>query len=1033
MESQMVDREAVKTRFQDILKKVASDQALWSKIKDRSVLRAIFANNTRDLAEAGIKGNELISELSNVAQDALLLINQGMLQKEELVKSVDALRGKLEQVTDDFAEMFKGVFSAIIQANTRSENNAKQIAMLNWINRVLVKESEFNKDNKQLCLLQLAYDCLGVVRRNGIDIGDVNVEEPFCAAWKNLGMDADAKFSVSEFVSGLCEDVEKVGLDRFNQIITIDVAGKVIPPEYILKNVRGAGYSAVCQFAVDMQGSAKYIPLEVEKGALLKHINESADKGSVVYTVEELAMEIIRECLAVEKLFCEEHGLVKVETRKEDVEEIEDKVERTVNTSEFDITDALGSFVAISDHAFLATSPSQEDKKCYLESFALVFAADGGYRESHYLVSMAKLFGVEDSLANIRQLTLAPQRISVPGICDMLSTDVRKYAWCVDAMFIGEESGASNQKVKNVILSMCKVFGFKSNELADFLAEVEALALGNDPSALFAAIKGISQRTSAWRSVVDFKRISLKGVFKELRESLAKKSCEASILGFEVTKSSLDMVSSSCSFTMGDENIVQRAAINLIRTSHIAKFKELKTKVESFESSVNPIISEANSILGLFKTPKIYVSGDLSLINADEASGIGNEQWGENMNTAFAKLSNYASEISDVLSGLAAQLALYEEGRYSESAEENAKKVYADREARKSAEKEAMRTAEILMGGVRRVIKMEFEKIPGVPFDFSVARSCAAIGDHWILLVDKECWRSDDGRVWQKADVPIKIEYGTKVKAVNGVVLIWNERRKEFAFSTDGLSWEMSEFPESSGICDIQFFKGRWMLQICKHSKFKFMKERFLLRDTEETDYCSATELYFSPSLSGEWARNVVQNFPEGYYIPEGGMLAVNDELLAVRIIDSSYADKKHIRNCVPMLYYTSGSVWKDASIDGGLKEALIRCSAKFMKVGNNVLFSLNGQGVWFSGDNRNWFKVGDFGLYDFYNVGELICAMGHGEYGPTVYVTADGKTFAPMAIDYQPSVVAFRSDTAVFIVSDPNKGGLFLARIVME
>ena len=715
MESRMVDREAVKTRFQNILKKVASDQALWNKIKDRSVLSAIFANNTRDLAAAGIKGNELISELSNVVQDALLLINQGMLQKEELIESVDALRGKLEQVTGDFAEMFKGVFSAIIQSNTRIENNAKQIAMHNWNRHVrAAKESEFNKGNKQLCLLELAYDCLSVVREKGVDIGEVNIEESFRAAWKDLGMDADAKFSVSEFVSGLCEDVEKVGLDRFNQIITIDVAGKVIPPEYILKNVRGAGYSAVCQFAVDMQGSAKYIPLEVEKGALLKHITESADKGSVVYTVEELATEIIRECLAVEMLFCDEHGLAKVETRKEDVEETEDKVERTVNTSEFDITDALGSFVAISDHAFLATSPSQEDKKVYLESFALVFAACGGYRESNYLVSMAKLFGIEDSFSQIKKLTLNP-KVAIPSVCKLLSTDVRKYMWCVDAMFIGNElfTGKEGEKpvqdVRSIILEMCKVFGFKVNEIEPFIDGTEALATAGDPISLFTAIKCISLRTDAWRSVVDFKRISLKGAFGDLHERLRKRSCEAISLSTKVTLSSCDLVNSCGICSTGDENLLERTVISMSRSLTISKFKELKKEVEVFEKESKPLLSEANSILALFKTKAISIDGCLNSIEPDDATSVGNDNWVWNMNDAFTRLSDYASNINWAIEKLDSQLTLYEEGRYLESVEENAKKAFDEQEANEVAPEKAPRPAKIKVEkrGARTVIKME--------------------------------------------------------------------------------------------------------------------------------------------------------------------------------------------------------------------------------------------------------------------------------------------------------------------------------------
>ena len=131
MEKQMANTqmaEAIKVRFQETLKKVASDQALVDKVKDRTVLEALFANNKRDLAKAGIAQNELISELSTEIQDALTLIKQGRMQAEELVKTVDVLRDSLEKAVKGFADKFKGIFAVFVEEHARIERVGEKAA-----------------------------------------------------------------------------------------------------------------------------------------------------------------------------------------------------------------------------------------------------------------------------------------------------------------------------------------------------------------------------------------------------------------------------------------------------------------------------------------------------------------------------------------------------------------------------------------------------------------------------------------------------------------------------------------------------------------------------------------------------------------------------------------------------------------------------------------------------------------------------------------------------------------------------------------
>lgn len=124
MESQMANTqmaESIKVRFQETLKKVAADQSLVDQVKDRTALEALFANNTRDLAKAGIAQNELVSELSLEIQDALALIKQGQVKSEALIKTVDALRDDLERVGKGFSDKFKGVFAALVREHAQIE------------------------------------------------------------------------------------------------------------------------------------------------------------------------------------------------------------------------------------------------------------------------------------------------------------------------------------------------------------------------------------------------------------------------------------------------------------------------------------------------------------------------------------------------------------------------------------------------------------------------------------------------------------------------------------------------------------------------------------------------------------------------------------------------------------------------------------------------------------------------------------------------------------------------------------------------
>lgn len=160
MENQMASAEmvdAIKARFQEKLKEVASDQALVDKVKERTVLEALLANNTRDLAKAGIAQNELILELSTEIQVVLTLIKRGEMQTEELIRTVDVLRNNTKNAVKEFAEKFKGVFAVIVEEHARLErvgekaaNNASRLDSGESVRKCVLDIQELARKNGRL-------------------------------------------------------------------------------------------------------------------------------------------------------------------------------------------------------------------------------------------------------------------------------------------------------------------------------------------------------------------------------------------------------------------------------------------------------------------------------------------------------------------------------------------------------------------------------------------------------------------------------------------------------------------------------------------------------------------------------------------------------------------------------------------------------------------------------------------------------------------------------------------------------------------
>ena len=124
-------------------------------------------------------------------------------------------------------------------------------------------------------------------------------------------------------------------------------------------------------------------------------------------------------------------------------------------------------------------------------------------------------------------------------------------------------------------------------------------------------------------------------------------------------KDSADLPSSLCTCVLGNENFVQRAVIYIQRKSYIGKFKDYKTRISAYETTVMELIEQVNKMLagaaphkgeiGASEPSKIEYKSTLADIIIDGDDRLENEDWGDHAIAAFEKLGDYLNNIMNVL------------------------------------------------------------------------------------------------------------------------------------------------------------------------------------------------------------------------------------------------------------------------------------------------------------------------------------------------------------------------------------------------
>ncbi len=916
------------------------------------------------------------------------------LQEQNLLeaKAIAVIRGNLKDLQDEVGEIHDMINVIVRKFDARITKLENVTALQDWQIHINANEQQFCKDSQAICFIQLVFDYLDVMRKNNIPFDAIEGRPDLKLAFKTFGIDVASTRSIGSFVQDVFEGVEKIGFKNLRELVALRLEGEEISPTYILDNVTGAGFNALYAFVMEMDkmsSLAKNLSgSEENKVAMLKTILGAVNYAGTEYTPIELGMEILGGSLLAEEIYAQEHGITI------------GGASQLAESEQFDIGELFSDYMTISSHPFLATNPSDADKKTYLESLALVYATVGYNDGSVYLKAISSLFGQEESMNRIEWLSRYPAQIKpmIPEMIKMLSSDSRKFAWCVDAIYLGLEKGGKDPtgRLNGSIAQICKFLKIKDDVTKRLLAGAEKLAIAQNAGEFVDAMKSLSDLTDSWKPILEVKGLSLKGAFATQRESLAAFIKE-----------------------MGSPGLIAGelfSPVPVLCEMSKTKCNDIIERIKSTTSEMRPIFAAFN----------MDVSRCDSLLNQ-------NLPWNKN------SANRYFAMLRQTLDAISKQLEMYENGDFTGN------------ELVDSIERDEVAQEVVVPGnGAPRRLSFEFRKLEHAPFDHSNITAIEFFDDNWYAMIkDKGVWSSADGETWQNVVLPNEISLWRAHMVVAGDALIVWDITKIFVRRLNKREWLKLNSPcEGWGKEAVFIYKVNdgWVLQSSERTEYKYT-EKGVLWDSQKTSTYDATAFYKCTDLSENTTWTKIGDFStsDGFCIHPGCAVFVDDGVVALADRNGFYCMVRHEGNAGSCFRYSlKGSDWKTADyplVSLQIKDRFGRvrsCPDLNARIAscNGTLLCCCMAGIFSSKDGRVWELVEkrEFDMTN-YNAGvdmrcwrDFIIASVACE--NQLSYSLDGKVFSHIPIEPYPSLIAYGSDSILIVDKNDNTGGIFLGKV---
>lgn len=319
----------------------------------------------------------------------------------------------------------------------------------------------------------------------------------------------------------------------------------------------------------------------------------------------------------------------------------------------------LEKLVQLRHHAVLDLDMGNSQRKLYLVGLAIPLCAmqTGNFKQEAYIRAISNLLNL-DIWEQINTFAKSVNSIPFADLQALLVTPQRQFCWFADAAYLICIDGAPLTDGSEALISFARSMNLSRDHIEQFLQHMQIISLERDPKIIINSIKVVARNTMQWKTILAHRGVRIGPALGNFPES-----------GFwNATKKQLNLMSEIAAqrwkvmngMGMGEEGILMRTALYMIRSSCISSMKELTAKVRDFEAEYRSFVEEANNIGRMFGDDRIAHSKSLADIKPDENTSIENEEWHNNMDQAYDKLSNYLDAVGDVINDLSSALLKYQ-------------------------------------------------------------------------------------------------------------------------------------------------------------------------------------------------------------------------------------------------------------------------------------------------------------------------------------------------------------------------------------
>jgi len=567
----------------DASKLLASTDKRLEEIRNQGFFKRFWSKITGKLGELSQANQADLIQMQKFAWHYLV-----RLQEQNLIKaqSIVIIRNNLKNIALAELEIRQAIEILVDRFDSR-------ISVLEWKSTLNVYEYEKYPEIHRV--LKMVFDFYAMISHHNTSFKESTILK---SALIEMGISKQKEVKISEFFESLLLEIYNQGPDLFFKTVKIDVDGVLLEPDYITGNISENIYSTLFYIYANIINSYKTTQDiqddDEKKDAFLKSAMPSFADTDTQYRLIDLAEEILACNFLIEELYREQNKLVNCPVKDPD-------------NAELSIDAMLAQHVSVSYHAFAETGAAPDECLLYLNSLSLIIASSGNISEKQqqYISTIAATLRVEDfSVTGFKDLVSHPNRIDMERVLALLSTRDRQFAWLMDAVFLGTLSGNYiSENIHQSVIFMAEALNLKQDETETFISHAITVSTEKDQNLLFLAAKGIYSDTFSWKTIFDFRKVSIEDCFKTLRDKLSALGNENHRIADELENE----------FSFFSKNSIANKHVECI--SMIWKWKQ---RIESHESTFKNCLSETISIMRVFGTPVLSYQGCLDDIFIDK-------------------------------------------------------------------------------------------------------------------------------------------------------------------------------------------------------------------------------------------------------------------------------------------------------------------------------------------------------------------------------------------------------------------------------